>query len=123
MFFLCFSVFLRVCLLCLCFYVCLFDCKCKSLKRLGENRKNKKKHKKNIKTQRKTEKQKNQKSPSRNLRYLFAVGSRINYLFKTIPYYRSKTLSILYNEIPYYIRKPLPIEGTPSLTIERNPLL
>ena len=25
----------------------------------------------------------------------------INDLFKTIPYYRTKTLSILYNEIPY----------------------
>ena len=29
----------------LCFYVCLFDCKCKSLKRLGENIKQNKKHK------------------------------------------------------------------------------
>ena len=33
---------------------------------------------------------------------------------KPFPYYR---------QIPYYIRKPLTMEGKPSLTIEGNPLL
>ena len=64
LFFLCLFVVLRVVLLCCCFYMCFFDCKCKSLKRLGENRKRKKKHKetktkhKNLKKNRLNNKQK-----------------------------------------------------------------
>ena len=46
----------------------------------------------------------------------------ISNLFNNFPYYRTKTLSILYI-IPYYIRKPLTMEGKPSLTIEQTILL
>ena len=52
-----------------CFYMCFFDCKCKSLKRLGENRKTTERNiTKNIKTRRKTEKTEIQDFQPTNLR-------------------------------------------------------
>ena len=56
LFFLCFPSSFFVFLLC--FYMCFFDCKCKSLKRLGKNRK---KTERNIK-----KKQKNSKENRKN---------------------------------------------------------
>ena len=45
LFFVLFVVFLRVDSVVFCFYMCLFDCKCKCLKRLGENIKTQKQQK------------------------------------------------------------------------------
>ena len=74
---LCCYVFLRVVfLLFVCFYMCLFDCKCKSLQRLGENIK---KRKQKQTTLRKTFKKKTEISQPEPERYLFAVGSRAGY--------------------------------------------
>ena len=61
-----------------CFYMCLFDCKCKNLKRLGENRQNTERNRnKHIKHQRKTEKQRNTRYPAHEPPRIFcAIYSR-----------------------------------------------
>ena len=43
--FLCLMFFSKLFMFFVCFYRCFFDCKCKSLNRLGENIQNRKKHK------------------------------------------------------------------------------
>ena len=70
---LCFVV-LRV-VLCF-FYICVFDCKCKSLKRLGENIQNIKKHKQNKQNNSKENIQQN-----RNTGYPAHEPPRINQTF------------------------------------------
>ena len=44
-------VFLEACYGCFCFYMCLFDCKCKNINRLGENINEKRRRQQNIKKQ------------------------------------------------------------------------
>ena len=80
---LCFCCFRLVFVCCLvCCYTCLFDCKCKSLKRLGENKQEVKSFEKNMYLQ----KRKNRNTlypahepPRINIIYLFAVGSWAGY--------------------------------------------